>query len=90
MPPSKQLILLLKYARTIDFIDMGVIAVTEDDNRHDRYSIEALHTMLKRRDCQAVVVMDMQCLSDVPSELALILKRFSDDGITVFDLFTSE
>ena len=90
LPPSKQLILLLKYARTIDFLDLGIIAVTEDDNRHDRYSIEDLHTMLKRHDCHAVMVMDLQCLSDDLSQLDLILKRFSDDGITVFDLFASE
>ena len=90
MPPSKQLILLFEYAKTINFLDMGIIAITEDDSRHDRYSIENLHTMLKKHDCRAVMVMDLQCLSDDPSELALILKRFSDDGITVFDLFTSE
>lgn len=90
MPPSKQLILLFKYAKAIGFLDMGIIAVTEDDNRHDRCSIEDLHTMLKKHNRHAVMVMDLQCLSDDSSELALILKRFSDDGITVFDLFTSE
>lgn len=38
MPAWKQLMLLFEYAKAIDFFDMGVIAVTEDDNRHDRYS----------------------------------------------------
>ena len=90
MPPWKQLMLLFEYAKAIDLLDMGVISVIEDDNRHDRFSIEDLHTMLKRHDCHAVMVMDLQCLSDDPSQLGLILKRFSDDGITVFDLFASE
>lgn len=87
MPPSKQLMLLLEYAKAIDFLDMGIIAVTEDDSRHDRYSIEDLHTMLKKHDCRSVMVMDLQCLSDDLSELALIQKRFSDEGITVYNLF---
>ena len=90
MPPWKQLMLLFEYAKAIDFLDMGVISVIEDDNRHDRFSIEDLHTTLKRHDCHAVMVMDLQCLSDDLSQLDLILKRFSDDGITVFDLFASE
>ena len=89
MPAWKQLMLLFEYAKAIDFFDMGVIAVTEDDNRHDRYSIEDLHKMLKKHECHAVMVMDLQCLSDDPVELALIQKRFEDEHISLYELFAT-
>ena len=87
MQPWKQLILLLKYAKEIDFLDMGIISVTEDDNQHNRSSIEQLHAMLKKHACHSVLVMDLNCLSDNPAELALINERFVSEGITVFSLF---
>lgn len=87
MPPWKQLILLFQYAKDINFLDMGVIATMENDNRHDRDSIQQLHTMLKKHDCNIVMVMDSQCLSDDPAELALIQKRFEEEHIVLYELF---
>lgn len=53
------------------------------------YSIEDLHKMLKKHECHAVMVMDLQCLSDDPAELALIQKRFEDEHITLYELFAT-
>lgn len=89
MPPWKQLLLRFQYAKDIDFLDMGVIAILENDNRHDRDSIQQIYAMLKRHDCNIVMVMDLHCLSDDPAELALIQKRFEDEHIILYELFAT-
>lgn len=86
----KQMLLLLGYAKEIDFQMLGIIAVAEDDNAHDRQSIEQLFKELNRHNCHAVLVMELECLSDDPIELEMIKRRFMDDGIIVLDLFDNK
>lgn len=89
MPSWKQLSLLLQYAKDIGFNDMGIIAVTEDGDQHDRCTIDHLLTMLRKHNSHMVMVLDMNVLSDNPAELALIQKRFADEGITELDLYAN-
>lgn len=79
----KQLLILLEYAKEIDFQILNIIAVTEDDNQYNRSSIEHLLKKLKDHSCCSVLVMDSRYLSDDPEELAKIKDRFANDGVTV-------